>query len=147
MSKLTKQVIYNLNLIFIKWIIYYQLFSGRTSLSSLSSKEYNEKDTAMLSDKPFNKDLSLPITNSVIQQFTVTNIPRNSSLTNKKAKTINQDVAMSDVVQTNFAWKWRKTKKWLKNKSYLFVCSVCSSKTVIILINVWTCILFCRNAC
>ena len=57
----------------------------------------------MLSDKPFNNDLSLPITDSVIQQFTVTQVPRNRSLTNKKARILNQDVEMSDVVQTNFA--------------------------------------------
>ena len=57
----------------------------------------------MLSDKPFNNDLSLPITDSVIQQFTVTQVPRNRSLTNKKARILNQDVEMSDVMQTNFA--------------------------------------------
>ena len=56
-----------------------------------------------MSDKPFNNDLNLPLTDSVMQEFTVTQVPRNSGLTNKKPRTINQDVEMSDVVQTNFA--------------------------------------------
>ena len=72
-------------------------------MSSLSSKEFYEKDQAMLCDKPFNNDLNLPLTDSVMQEFTVTKVPKNSSLANKKARTNNQDVEMSDVVQANFA--------------------------------------------
>ena len=77
--------------------------AGRTSLSSLSSKEFYEKDQAMLSDKPFNNDLNLPLTDSVMQEFTVTKVPIMSSLANKKSASVNQDVEISDVVQTNFA--------------------------------------------
>ena len=57
----------------------------------------------MLSDKPFNNDLNLPLTDSLMQEFTVTKVPIMSSLANKKSASVNQDVEISDVVQTNFA--------------------------------------------